>query len=200
MEYDNDRVIRPTSKIEIFYWGLAFLLYPVINFLSFFSADIVFLPILVGISALIFPFYLLYSKVIVPTFLYTKRYVLFCTISIAFYAAIHLLLMFFYSFFHLENSVIIRLQSYQRYFTYSTTTFIREGAWCMINMIFATSISFLRKHFDDEELLTALEKDNINFKLKYLRSQLNPHFLFNTLKAASTPSVYKKMTMRLELW
>ncbi|MFI5186547.1 MAG: sensor histidine kinase [Chitinophagales bacterium] len=183
MEFDNDRLIKPTSKIELFYWVLVFLFYPLINFLTFFSSDILFLPVLLGISALIFPFYLLYSKVIIPDFLYTKRYIWFCMISIAFYTAIHLLLIFIYSFFHLNNNPAPHIQAFQTYFRYSPVTFIREGLWCLVNMIFAASIAFLKKHFDDEELLATLEKDNSSFKLKYLRSQLNPHFLFNTLNS-----------------
>ena len=183
MEYDNDRLIKPVSKVEIFYWVLVFLFYPLVNFLSFFSADFIFLPLLLGISALTFPIYFLYSKVIIPGFLYTKRYLWFCVISIGLYVAVHLLLMLFYSFFHFDNSSDPHLQSYQPYFTYSTVTFAREGLWCMINMIFSASISFLKKHFDDEELLRMMERDNANLKLRYLRSQLNPHFLFNTLNS-----------------
>jgi LytS/YehU family sensor histidine kinase len=60
----------------------------------------------------------------------------------------------------------------------------------------------LKKSFDEEDLVAALEKDNMAFKLKYLRSQLNPHFLFNTLnsiyslalqKSDSTPEVVIKL-------
>jgi len=200
MEFDNDRLIKPTSKIEIFYWVVLFLLYPLINFLTFFSSEIIFLPVLLGISALVFPIYLLYSKAIIPGFLYTKRYVWFCIISIAFYAAIHLLLILVYSFVHPDHSQYVRL--YQSYFDYGSVTFMREGLWCLINMIFAASISFLKKHLDDEEHLANLERDNINIRLKYLRSQLNPHFLFNTLnsiyslclqKADQAPEVVVKL-------
>ena len=191
MEYDNDKLIRSVTKTEIFFWILLFLFYPCINFLTFFSARLVFLPVLLGISALLFPFYFFYSKLVIPNFLYTKRYVWFCVISVAFYGAIHLLLMLLYSFVHLDRSDVPVLQSYQSYFTYSTVTFIREGLWCLINMTFAAGISFLRKHLDDEELLVVMEKDNNNYKLKYLRSQLNPHFLFNTLNSIYSLSLQK---------
>jgi LytS/YehU family sensor histidine kinase len=58
-------------------------------------------------------------------------------------------------------------------------------------MTFAASISFLRKYLDEGDLLTALERDNLDFKLKYLRSQLNPHFLFNTLNSIYSLSLQK---------
>ncbi|HEY2721268.1 MAG TPA: histidine kinase [Chitinophagaceae bacterium] len=183
MEYDNDRLIKPISKTEIFFWVLLFMFYPLINFLTFFSGSIIFLPILLGISILVFPFYLLYAKVVIPSFLYTKRYVWFCILSVVFYAAVHLLLMFFYSFCHFDQSEMTSLHPYQPYFNYSTVTFIREGLWCILNMLLAAGISFFRKRLDDDLLLATLEKDNTSFKLKYLRSQLNPHFLFNTLNS-----------------
>src|SRR5215831_13280045 len=153
MEFDNDRIIRPTSRIEIFYWILIFLFYPLINFFTFFPAEVIFLPILLLISVLVFPFYLLYAKAIIPGFLFTRRYVWFGMISFGFYAAIQLLLSFIYSFFHFDENTfnwnnIYDIQALQPYFIYSPTTFMRESLWCFVNMIFAANISFLKKSFD----------------------------------------------------
>ena len=184
MEFDNDRLIRPTSKVEVFCWALVLLFYPTINFLTFFAPHIMFLPLLLGISALLFPVYFLYAKVIIPNFLYEKRYFWFSLLSVAVYGSIHLLLILLYSFIHPENSVTnINLHPYRSFFAFSSVTLMREGTWCLVNMIFAASIAYLKKHFDDQELLLTLERDNLNFKLRYLRSQLNPHFLFNTLNS-----------------
>jgi len=100
--------------------------------------------------------------------------------------------MFIYSFvFHLDENLDKLLQSLQPYFTYSSTTFMRESLWFFVNIIFATNIAFLRKSFDEEELIMTLEKDNTSFKLRYLRSQLNPHFLFNTLNSIYSLSLQK---------
>ena len=44
---------------------------------------------------------------------------------------------------------------------------------------------------DESELLITLEKDNNSYRLKYLRSQLNPHFLFNTLNSIYSLSMQK---------
>jgi LytS/YehU family sensor histidine kinase len=57
--------------------------------------------------------------------------------------------------------------------------------------MFATTIAFLKKSFDEEDIIDALERDNTTFKLKYLRSQLNPHFLFNTLNSIYSLSLQK---------
>ena len=191
MEFDNDRLIKPASKIEIFYWILVFLVYPLINFFSFFSDDIIFLPLLLVINLFVFPFYFLYAKVIIPEFLFTKRYVWFGVISLALYIVIHLLLMLIYSFFKPDGNPDPFFQTLQPYCTYTSTTLMRESLWILVNTIFATNIAFLKKSFDEKDFIAELEKENADFKIKYLRSQLNPHFLFNTLNSIYSLSLQK---------
>ena len=140
MEFDNDKIIRHPQKMEVIYWVLVFLFYPLINFFTFFSKDIIFLPILVVINLLIFPCYFLYAKTIIPAFLFTKRYEWFGFISLAFYFFIHLFLMFIYSFFHLDENPLKLLQSLQPYFTYTSTTVLRESLWFFVNIFFAINI------------------------------------------------------------
>jgi sensor histidine kinase YesM len=190
MEYDNDRLIKPTSKTEIVTWILFFLFYPLINFFSFFSSDLIFLAILSGISGLLFPFYFLYSKFIIPNFLFKKRYLWFVLTTLALIAVIHLMLILLYSFVHLDSNAL-QLQVRQSYFSYSNTTFDRETLWCLLNIVFAISIAFFRKYLDEEDERASLEKDIAALKLKYLRSQLNPHFLFNTLNSIYSLSLQK---------
>ena len=191
MEYDNDRPIKPVYKIEIFYWILVFLFYPLINFFTFFYQDIIFLPILLLISLLVFPFYVFYAKAIIPWFVFTKRYVWFSLITFAIYIVVLTFLWIIYSFVHLDENPLKHLQSLQTYFNYSSATVDRESVWVFVNLVFATSIAFLKKNFDEEDIIASLEKDNANFKLKYLRSQLNPHFLFNTLNSIYSLSLQK---------
>ncbi|MEP7228704.1 MAG: histidine kinase [Ginsengibacter sp.] len=191
MEYDNDRPIKPVYKIEIFYWIGIFLFYPLVNFFTFFSKDIIFLPMLVLVSLLVFPFYFLYAKAIIPWLLFTKRFWWFSLCAIGFYVAILAFIGLLYSFVYLDDNPIIHLQSLQPYFTFSWATVCRESLWIFVNMTFATSIAFLKKNFDEKDVIATLEKDNANFKLKYLRSQLNPHFFFNTLNSIYSLSLQK---------
>ncbi len=191
MEYDNDRPVKPVYKTEIFYWILIFLFYPLINFFTFFYRDIIFLPILLLISLLVFPLYLLYAKAIIPSVGFTKRYAWLSIISVGFYIITLLFLKLIYSFFHFDENTSKLVQSFQPYFTFSSLTVIRESLWIFVNILLATSIAFLKKNFDETDLIAALEKDNANFKLKYLRSQLNPHFLFNTLNSIYSLSLQK---------
>jgi two-component system, LytTR family, sensor kinase len=191
MEYDNDRPIKPVYKIGIFYWILVFLFCPLVSYFTFFYRSIIFLPVLLLISLLTFPFYLVYSKAIIPSLVFTKRYGWFSLTSIVFYIILLAFIRFIYSFVHLQENPSKLIQSLQPWFTFSSVTIVRESLWIFINITFATSIAFLTKNFEDKDVIASLEKDNTDFKLKYLRSQLNPHFLFNTLNSIYSLSLQK---------
>ena len=191
MEYDNDRPVKPFYKPEIFFWIIVFLFYPLVNFVSFFYKDIIFLPILLLVSLLLFPFYFLYAKAIVPWLLFSKRNVWLALVILALYIIAIEFLQLLYSFVHLDENPIELLQSFQPYFTFSSSTILRESLWFFINLSFATGIALLKRNFDEKDIIATLEKDNANFKLKYLRSQLNPHFFFNTLNSIYSLSLQK---------
>ncbi|HUQ67657.1 MAG TPA: histidine kinase, partial [Flavitalea sp.] len=191
MEYDNDRPIQRQHKTEILSWIMVFLFYPLINFFTLFYGHIIFLPILFGINVLIFPLYILYSKVIVPAFLFRKRYIYFTFSTLAFFIVIQLLLMLLYSFFPYDQNALGSLQMLQKFFSYSPVTIVRESLWFLVYGLFAIQIAFLKKTLDEGSVVAYLEKENAAFKLKYLRSQLNPHFLFNTLNSIYSLSLQK---------
>src|SRR5689334_10657910 len=102
MEFDNDRPIKPIYKTEIVYWIAAWLFYPLINFVSFFHRDIRILPLLLIVSTLLFPFYFLYARIVVPNFGFAKRYVWFSVSCVALYVGIFLMLMLVYSFVQID--------------------------------------------------------------------------------------------------
>ena len=88
------------------------------------------------------------------------------------------------------------------YFTYNYGSIARESIWTIINMSFATAIFFIRKALDEKDELAEAQRDNTFLKLRYIRTQLNPHFLFNTLnsiyslslkKSEKTPDVVVKL-------
>lgn len=51
------------------------------------------------------------------------------------------------------------------------------------SMTFAMSIKLGKNWLETEQKRLTLEKDNLETELKYLKSQINPHFLFNTINS-----------------
>ena len=187
MEYDNDRKITPTTKIEIFCWIVIALINPLINAFTILWIDPRIWIVLLLINLLMLPAYLIYARIIIPKLLYKQRPILFILASIGFFAFMHLLLMAIYAFIMGFQPLLIE----QAYFSYKPKVFIRESLWILINMFLAFIAAFMKRTFDEEEMLESLQKDNTLYKLKYLQSQLNPHFLFNTLNSIYSLSLQK---------
>ncbi len=188
MEFDNDRLIRPYRRTEIWYWVLLVAANPLINWVTYFKAYIIFLPIVVIVSLVLFPLYILFGRQVVARFLFEKRYIIFTLLTAAFFSIVQLLLYGIYSFFHFglpERAV------FQPYFDHTWLTFIRETMWMLVNIVMVINISFLKKTFDEEDAFIALRKETTVLKLKYIRSQVKPHFLFNTLNSIYSLSLQK---------
>ncbi|HRH59899.1 MAG TPA: histidine kinase, partial [Chitinophagaceae bacterium] len=187
MEYDNDRLIKKRYRIEIIYWMLLVLINPVINALNIFFTDWRIWFVLLLVNLVLLPLYLLSAEWVLPKTLLQKRTVYFFAASIACFLAVHLMLYVVYAIV-LQFS----LSPYEKnYFEYSSNTFLRESVWAIVNMLFAAGIYFIKTAFDEKEMLQALQKENNFYKLRYLRAQLNPHFLFNTLNSIYSLSLQK---------
>src|SRR5580693_9780338 len=187
MEFDNDRKINRLNKTEIFFWAILVILSPLATTIISFWFMPSFSIILLFISALLFPAYLLYSRYLVVLFLFQKRYLLFAVASVAFLFFVQLLSIGIHKFllqFSLEPQEQFYLLSGPR-------TIIRDCFWIILNMFLCVMFSFMKKSADEHELLGNLQKDNILIRLKYLQSQLNPHFLFNTLNSIYSLSLQK---------
>jgi len=198
MEFDNDRIIKPISKVEIAGWVLLWLATPVINWWSVLYGDInrqptppmIFIFDLVHlliVSLMVLPAYILYARLMVSKFLLKKRYTFFILISIGWFLVIQ-------AFLFLVYSIILKFDVTPleyTYFSHTYSTISREGMWIIINMSFAGVICFIRETIAKDDLVAELQRDNNFFKLRYLRSQLNPHFLFNTLNSIYSLSLQK---------
>jgi LytS/YehU family sensor histidine kinase len=77
------------------------------------------------------------------------------------------------------------------YFSYSAITIARESSWIIINSLLAIAIAYNRLKGDEKEMIEALQKENTFYKIRYFRTQLNPHFLFNTLNSIYSLSLNK---------
>jgi LytS/YehU family sensor histidine kinase len=79
----------------------------------------------------------------------------------------------------------------QAYLSPTATNLAREAWWTAVNMALAIAVFYVRKADDEKDELAAMRKDNTFFRLRYLRAQLNPHFLFNTLNSIYSLSMQK---------
>ena len=187
MEYDNDRARRRTDRIEIFYWVLFVLIYPLINGTTLFLRDLRIWPVLLFISLLLFPAYLLYSRIMGSLFLIHHRQGAAILMTVLSFLVIVTFLFAFHSFI-----LKFPLLPWEKaYFTFSTTTLLRESCWAILNMSFSMAIFYIRRSIDEKAMLEAIQQDSNFFKLRYLRAQLNPHFLFNTLNSIYSLSLHR---------
>jgi two-component system, LytTR family, sensor kinase len=189
MEYDNDRLRKPVYRTETFYWIFLVLMNTLVNAMTLFFADPRIWPVILGVNLLLFPAYLLYSKVLGPFLFFRKRWGFSFLMSLLSMLVIEIFLFAVYTLITKCPLSPAELS----YFTFNPATFTRETLWICINMSLAIGIYFIKKALDEKDLLSEVMKDNTFFKLRYLRAQLNPHFLFNTLN-----SIYSLAMQRSE--
>jgi two-component system, LytTR family, sensor kinase len=177
MEYDNDRIIKGTDTIELYCWGLFVLVEPLVNSLGVFPHQKAAWVFLMAVSLLLWPAYLLYARIIVPKFLFAGKYHMYALLTVVFFFIVHAFTFLLYqagpSFIH----------NGQDYFFYSAYSIARESSWIVINTCLAVSIAYCRAKLNEKDSMEALQKENTYYKLRYFRTQLNPHFLFNTLNS-----------------
>jgi two-component system, LytTR family, sensor kinase len=187
MEYDNDRIIKGTYKIEVFCWMALALAGPVLNAVTLFADAPLLWPVLLVVSVMVLPAYILYSRYAVPRLLFRNEFLLFTVASIVTFFVVHGLLFVLYSI-----ATAIVAENAVAYFRYTTQTFVRESAWIVVNGGMAVFVAYLRHKLNEEDKVERLEKENMFYKVRYLRSQPNPHFLFNTLNSIYSLSLNKK--------
>jgi two-component system LytT family sensor kinase len=186
MEYDNDRIVKGTYKAEVFCWLLFVLINPLVYSLGVFPHQKPVWFILLAVNLFLLPLYILYSKVIVTKFLFTRKYLVFGVLTILFSLLVQSLIFLLYK---IVQSILFG--GGQDYFFYSTISIVRENAWIFIHICLAVSIAYLRRNLDREDTIEAVQKENNYYKLRYFRTQLNPHFLFNTLNSIYSLSLNK---------
>jgi hypothetical protein len=127
-------------KIELFYWGILVIFNPLFNSLIWFPRDLKIWAGIFMVSLAVLPAYIIYGRVLAPKFLFGKKPFLFVLISIAFFILIQLALWGIFSL--ISQSITERAAAY---FSYSTSTIIREVLWTIFNMLLAIAIALSRR-------------------------------------------------------
>lgn len=141
------------------------------DILPYFLEHLTMLPLLIVASYFT-------ADYIFPKYFYTRKYIKFVIVlalSGAFFVLImraYLFYIFFPKYYPLFNSYFPRFMQFNIFqhvfYIYSTVAIV-------------VMIKYIRRLNRIEEQKRALEKQNISSELALLKSQINPHFLFNTL-------------------
>lgn len=75
------------------------------------------------------------------------------------------------------------IENSEKYNLWSFEFFINDAISISYTLAITMALLFFKQWFEKERLTIRLEKLNIETELKFLKSQINPHFLFNSLNS-----------------
>ena len=167
------KIIR--YKIHHFiFWFLYFVLWiflyePAVGFNKAFENALI-VVILHGSAAYFNNYYL------VPVFLRPRQYFLYFVsvfLTISFICFIHIIFLLWAD----------TIDDTEKYSLWSVEFFINDSISISYTLAITMTLMFFKQWFEKERLTDKLEKLNIETELKFLKSQINPHFLFNSLNS-----------------
>lgn len=164
-------------SIWILLYGLS--IYPILNDTRPIPYDV--FPKLIVIIVL---FYFNYFY-LVPAYLLRKNVLIYFLVSLIILVISVLLLNHFYEPKFPENNFIGRLPPRDFGYMPIYRSFISLGIPFVISAILRMYVEWKQ----NENLRLSVEKENIKSELQFLKAQLNPHFLFNTLNTIYALSV-----------
>ena len=159
---------------HVLFWFLylsfwVFLYEPVVGFFQAFQNAIVII-VLHGTASYFNNYYL------VPYFLRKREYLLYLIsifLTISFICFSHIVYLLWAD----------TIDDTEKYSLWSLDFFVNDAIFTSYTIIITMTLLFFKRWFEKERLADKLEKLNIETELKFLKSQINPHFLFNSLNS-----------------
>lgn len=182
--------MRPTFLSNRIFWlnlsfWLLFFSYKFYDFTVFMEPEVAFVRI--GLPMF---FHIILSYVhyffILPSLLRDKRILFYLSRLIPAIAVV----MFFQVL--AENAILSQYSPSNYYENFTWVRFVSTLWDQMSFMIFTGMIKFAADWFDLENKKKELENQKLNAELNYLKAQINPHFLFNTLHNLNYLALAKK--------
>src|ERR1700748_1006003 len=162
MEYDNDTLRRRTTRLEIFCWLLLLLLRPMADIMTLFTHDLPGGLFLLLTSCIVFPLYLLYSRLIDTVFPSRRSRLKAALISALTFLLIPVIVFLLYAVVLTDRTLIHRV-----YFSLSTLSLVHECWWVAVNMCLTIGILFVRKAGEEKSRLESLQKERNFFTVEH---------------------------------
>jgi sensor histidine kinase YesM len=141
-------------------------------------------PIRIGIVYnffFIILFFYLNVLVFIPGLLSKKRFILYIAVVISSIAGVFFItraFTYFHDLYHLNSSIIHEPANAN-----NNRLPMRSAVLVFITFAISTSVRVTQQLFRNEEKRKEIEQEKTKSELAYLKSQINPHFLFNTLNS-----------------
>ncbi len=142
-----------------------------------------FITMLIASNLLLILFYYLNSRILIPRLLAQKKPALYI---LSIFAYFFLYLTAIYTIMQLSPETAHFLHTpYAKQIHYSGPYYFSGGAVTLflIALVVSTGGKIVRQWFSAEEIKEEISKQQLETELNLLKTQVNPHFLFNTLNS-----------------
>ena len=201
MDNHKGLFFRHRSWWHVLFWAGVYIFYALTygayndKYLGEFVANLYIMPLRIAGTYLLIYY-------VIPSFLFKRKYLAF-TIA----ATIHALLYGVFIAYVVHTYIYCPTCIYTKEYAFGWRLVLESVASNYEIPAVAAAIVFFEKWYMDQQRNQALEKDKLEAELKFLKSQMNPHFLFNTLnnlyaltlkKSEQAPDVVIKLSEILD--